>query len=144
MAGLVRDVKRCRTALHVAVSVSVAAVLALATTPVAHAAAAMATLQVEHTWQTGFIAHFSVTNPNMAPMADWRIDFDMPVGQSVLHAWNSTVTQSGTHFVVTPANWDREIAPGGTATGGFRGALSGTYTPPSNCVVNEQYPCTVG
>lgn len=125
-------------------SVSVAAVLALATTPVAHAAAAMATLQVEHTWQTGFIAHFSVTNPNMAPMADWRIDFDMPVGQSVLHAWNSTVTQSGTHFVVTPANWDREIAPGGTATGGFRGALSGTYTPPSNCVVNEQYPCTVG
>ncbi|CQD12565.1 cellulose-binding domain-containing protein [Mycobacterium lentiflavum] len=125
-------------------SVSVAAVLALATTPVAHGAAAMATLQVEHTWQTGFIAHFSVTNPNMAPMADWRIDFDMPVGQSVLHAWNSTVTQSGTHFVVTPANWDREIAPGGTATGGFRGALSGTYTPPSNCVVNEQYPCTVG
>ena len=33
------------------------------------------------------------------------------------------------------------IAPGGSATGGFRGALSGSYSPPSNCVVNGQYPC---
>ncbi|MEZ0353180.1 cellulose-binding domain-containing protein [Mycobacterium ahvazicum] len=144
MAGLNNHVKRCRTALHVAVSAVLAVGFALAAAPAADAAAAMATLQVEHTWQTGFIAHFTVTNPNMSPMADWRIDFDMPAGQSVLHAWNSTVTQSGTHYVVTPANWDREIAPGGTATGGFRGVLSGTYTPPSNCVVNAQYPCTVG
>ncbi|CDO88244.1 chitinase/cellulase [Mycobacterium triplex] len=143
MAGLSNHVKRCRAALHVAVSAVTAGVLGLGVAPAAHAAAAMATLQVEHTWQTGFIAHFTVTNPNLSPMADWRIDFDMPAGQSVLHAWNSTVTQSGTHYVLTPANWDREIAPGGTATGGFRGVLSGTFTPPSNCVVNGQYPCTV-
>jgi cellulase/cellobiase CelA1 len=142
MRGLKDSVKRCRTALHVTVTASTVAILGLATSPAAHAAAANATLVVEHTWQTGFIAHFTVTNPNMAPMADWRIDFDMPAGQSVLHAWNSTVTQSGTHFVITPANWDREIGPGGTATGGFRGALIGTYSPPVNCVVNGQYSCS--
>ncbi|WAC89573.1 cellulose-binding domain-containing protein [Mycobacterium sp. Aquia_213] len=144
MAALNSYVKRWRTALQVTVSALLVAILGLASAPAAHAAAAMATLQVEHTWQTGFIAHFTVTNPNMSSLADWRIDFDMPAGQSVLHAWNSTVTQSGTHYVVTPANWDREIGPGGTATGGFRGVLSGTYTPPSNCVVNGQYSCTVG
>ncbi|MCV7408626.1 hypothetical protein AWC05_20090 [Mycobacterium florentinum] len=144
MARLISYVKRCRAALHIALSAAIVATLGLASAPAADAAAAMATLQVEHTWQTGFIAHFTVTNPNMSPLADWRIDFDMPAGQSVLHAWNSTVTQSGTHYVVTPANWDREIGPGGTATGGFRGVLSGTYTPPSNCVVNGQYSCTVG
>jgi cellulase/cellobiase CelA1 len=114
----------------------------LAISPVAHAAAAAASLSVEHTWQTGFIANFTVTNASMAPLSDWRIDFDMPVGQSISHTWNSSFTQSGTHFVITPANWNRVIAPGGSATGGIRGVLSGTYSPPSNCVLNGQFLCT--
>jgi cellulase/cellobiase CelA1 len=124
------------------VSAVLVAIPGLALAPAAHAAAATATFSVEHTWQTGFIARFAVTNVSMAPLSDWRIDFDMPAGQSVSHAWNSTVTQSGTHFIVTPANWNRVIAPGGSATGGLRGVLTGTYSPPSNCVLNGQYPCT--
>ena len=142
MAGLNNHVKRWRTALHVAVSASIVAIPGFAITPVAHAAAAAATLSVEHTWQTGFIAHFTVTNASMAPLSDWRLDFDLPVGESVSHTWNSSFTQSGTHVVITPANWDRTIAPGGSATGGFRGVLSGTYSPPANCVLNGQYLCT--
>ncbi|MCV7091731.1 cellulose-binding domain-containing protein [Mycobacterium interjectum] len=141
MAGLDSCVRRWRTALHGTVSAVLVAVLGLGIAPAAQAAAASATLSVEHTWQTGFIARFAVTNASMAPMSDWKLEFDMPASQSVLHAWNSTVTQSGTHFVVTPANWNRVIAPGGSATGGFRGALVGTYSPPSNCVLNGQYPC---
>jgi hypothetical protein len=139
MAGLKRHVKRCRTALHVIVSALLVAVLGLAVAPVAHAAAA--TLSVTSTWQTGFIANFSITNASLAPMSDWRLEFDMPPGQGVLHTWNSTVSQSGTHFVIAPANWNRVIAPGGSATGGFRGVLSGTYSPPSNCVLNRQVAC---
>ncbi|HYQ35557.1 MAG TPA: cellulose-binding domain-containing protein [Mycobacterium sp.] len=142
MAELNNHVKRWRTALHVAVSASIVAIPGFAITPVAHAAAAAATLSVEHTWQTGFIAHFTVTNASMAPLSDWRLDFDLPVGESVSHTWNSFFTQSGTHVVITPANWDRTIAPGGSATGGFRGVLSGTYSPPANCVLNGQYLCT--
>jgi hypothetical protein len=142
MAGLNNCVKRWRTALHVTVSALVFAIPALAITPVAHAAAPMARLSVEHTWQTGFIANFTVINASAAPLADWRLDFDLPAGESVLHTWNSTVTQSGTHYVLTPANWNRVIAPGGSATGGLRGVLSGTYSPPSNCVLNGQYLCT--
>lgn len=142
MAELNNCVKRWRTALHVAVSALLLAVLGLAVSPVAHAAAVTATLSVEHTWQTGFIARFAVTNASMAPLSDWKLEFDMPAGQSVLHTWNSTVSQSGTHFVLTPANWNRVIAPGGSATGGFRGALTGAYSPPVNCVLNGQYPCS--
>ncbi len=142
MAGLNNRVQRWRMALHVTVSALMVAIVGLGIAPAAHAAAAAATLTVEHTWQTGFIANFAITNASMAPMSDWKLEFDMPAGQSVLHAWNSTVTQSGTHFVVTPANWNRVIAPGGSATGGFRGVLSGTYSPPTNCVLNGQYPCT--
>jgi cellulase/cellobiase CelA1 len=142
MARLRNCGKYWRAALHVTVSAVMVAVLGLTITPAAHAAAASATLSVEHTWQTGFIANFTVTNASVAPLSDWKIEFDMPAGQSVLHAWNSTVTQSGTHFVVTPANWNRVIAPGGSATGGFRGVLSGTYSPPVNCVLNGQVLCT--
>jgi cellulase/cellobiase CelA1 len=142
MAGLNNYEKCWRTALHAILSASMAAILGLAITPVAHAAAATATLSVEHAWQTGFIARFTVTNASMTPLNDWRLDFDLPVGEGISHTWNSTVTQSGTHYVLTPANWNRTIAPGGSATGGFRGVLTGTYSPPSNCVINGQYPCT--
>jgi cellulase/cellobiase CelA1 len=144
MAGLDNYVKRWRTALHVSVSALIAAVLGLGIAPPAHAAAAAATLSVQHAWQTGFIANFTVTNTSMAPLDGWRIDFDMPASQSVSHTWNSTITQSGTHFVLTPANWNRTLPPGGSATGGMRGVLVGAFSPPSNCVLNGQVYCAVG
>jgi hypothetical protein len=78
----------------------------------------------------------------MVQMTDWRLEFDLPAGESVSHTWNSSFTQTGTHVVLTPANWNRMIAPGGSATGGFRGVLSGTYSPPVNCVLNGQYLCS--
>jgi hypothetical protein len=71
---------------------------------VAHAAVATATLSVTSTWQTGFIAHFTITNPSTEPLTDWKLEFDMPMGESVSHTWNSTLTQSGTDYVLTPAN----------------------------------------
>jgi len=142
MAGLGNHTTCWRAAVRAAVSALIVAIFGLAITPVAHAAAATAALRVEHTWQTGFIARFSITNASMVPLSDWKLEFDMPAGQSVSHAWNSTVTQYGTHFVVTPANWNRVVAPGGSATGGFRGVLSGSYSPPSNCRLNGQYPCS--
>jgi cellulase/cellobiase CelA1 len=142
MAGLNNYVKRWRTALHVTVSALIVAILGLAITPVAQAAAATATLSVEHTWQTGFIANFTVTNSSMTPMTDWKLEFDLPAGEGISHTWNSAFVQSGTHFVITPANWNRSIAPGGSATGGMRGVLSGSYSPPANCLLNGQYLCT--
>lgn len=135
-------VTRWRAALRVTVSAVVACGLGLATTPATHAAAAIASLSVTSTWQTGFIARFAITNSSAVPLSDWRLEFDMPIGESISHTWNSTVAQSGTHYVLGPANWNRIIAPGGSATGGFRGVLTGSYVPPSNCLLNGQYPCT--
>src|ERR1700751_6258395 len=99
MARLNNYVKRWRTALHVTVSALTVAILGLAITPVAHAAAIMATLSVTSTWQTGFIAHYTITNASMTQLSDWRLEFDLPVGESVLHTWKSTFAQSGTHYV---------------------------------------------
>ena len=142
MSGLNNYVKRWRTALHAALSALMVGFLGFAVTPVAHAAAAGATLSVEHAWQTGFIAHFTITNSSTVPLTDWKLEFDLPAGESISHTWNSTLSQSGTHYVLTPANWNRTVAPGGSATGGLRGVLTGSYSPPSNCVLNGQYRCT--
>lgn len=142
MGRLENYLKRWCTALHAALSACVILILGLAATPVAHAAAATATLSVSHAWQTGFIAHFTINNSSTVPLTDWKLEFDLPAGESVSHTWNGTLAQSGTHYVLTPANWNRTIAPGGSATGGFRGVLTGSYSPPSNCVLNRQIYCT--
>jgi Cellulose binding domain len=139
MTGLNNYEKLWRTALHVTLSAFIVAILGLGITPVAHAAAVTATLSVEHTWQTGFIARYTITNASMTQLSDWRLEFDLPVGEGLSHTWNSTFAQSGTHYVITPANWNRSIAPGGSATGGMRGVLTGSYSPPSNCRINGQY-----
>ncbi|WP_067969552.1 cellulose-binding domain-containing protein [Mycolicibacter icosiumassiliensis] len=142
MGAIHSRMKRWCTALHVAVAAAMVVILGFASTAVAHAAAATATLSVTSTWQTGFIARFVITNRSAVPMTDWRLEFDLPVNESISHAWNSSVGRSGTHYVLAPANWNRIIAPGGTATGGFRGVLSGTYTPPVNCMLNRQVRCS--
>lgn len=82
-----------------------------------------------------------ITNYSTVPMTDWKLEFDMPMGQSISRVWSSTFTQYGTHYVITPT-WNRVIPPGGSANGGIRGVLSGTYTPPSNCVLNGQVYCS--
>jgi cellulase/cellobiase CelA1 len=142
MTGVGSYVMRWRTVFHVTMSALMVAILGLTVTPAADAAAATATLSVEHTWQTGFIAHFTITNSSTVPLNDWQLEFDLPAGESISHTWNSTLAQSGTHYVLTPANWNRTIGPGGSATGGLRGVLTGSYSPPSNCLLNRQYFCT--
>jgi hypothetical protein len=141
MAGLGDRVPRWRVGLRLAASILVLIFGALPAAPAAHASAAMATLSATSTWQTGFIARFTIVNQSAVPLTDWRLEFDLPPGESVYHTWNSVFTQYGTHYVLMPANWNRIIAPGGSATGGFRGVLSGPYTPPLNCVLNGQSYC---
>lgn len=141
VAGSESRVKRWGAALHVAVSAMIAAVIGLPSAPVAHAATGVASLSVTSTWQTGFIARFTITNLSAAPMTDWKLEFDLPAGESISHTWSSAFTQYGTHYVLTPANWNRIIPPGGSATGGLRGVLSGTYSPPVNCMLNRESYC---
>jgi len=134
-------VKRWIGALHMTVAMVVLVALALPVAPPAYASVAMARLSVTSTWQTGFIARFIITNPTTVPLTDWKLEFDLPPGESILHSWSSSVTQYGTHFVLTPVSWNRIVPPGGTAEGGFRGVLSGTYSPPVNCVLTGQSYC---
>ena len=142
MAGLENCVKRCRTVLHATLSAGMVAGVGLGIAPMAHAAAVGARLTVTSTWQTGFIASFTIANSSTVPLTDWRMEFDLPAGESISHTWSSSISRYGTHYVLTPANWTRIVPPGGSVKGGMRGVLSGFYVPPSNCMLNGQVPCT--
>src|SRR5688572_17916658 len=107
VAGLDSCVTRWRVALHVIVTLLVVVTSGLAITPVAHAAAAAAKLSVSSMWWTGFIAHFTIVDASTAPMADWRLEFDLPAGESISDTWSSALIRFGTHHVLSAANWNR-------------------------------------
>jgi hypothetical protein len=142
MAGLDNCAGRVRAVLRATLSGCLVAVLGVLAAPAAHAAAVGARLTVTSTWQTGFIASFTIVNSGTAPLTDWRLEFDLPAGESVSHTWSSSITQYGTHYVLTPANWTRIVPAGGSVRGGMRGVLSGFYVPPSNCMLNGVIPCS--
>lgn len=136
--------ERCwRPAFHVVVSAFVIAFTVIVASPIAHAAAVTATLAVTSQWNTGFVANYKIVNSGSAQLADWKVEFDLPADESITNVWSSKLAQSGTHFVLTPEDYNRTIAPGGSISIGFQAALTGAYSPPANCLVNEE-PCTTG
>ncbi|VBA61465.1 cellulose-binding domain-containing protein [Mycobacterium attenuatum] len=127
-----------RPAFHVVVLVFVIAITAVLVTPIAHAAAVSATLAVTSQWNTGFVANYKIVNSGSAQLTDWKLEFDLPADESITNVWSSRLAQSGTHFVLTPEDYNRTIAAGGSISIGFQAALAGAYSAPANCLVNGQ------
>ncbi|VBA53605.1 putative bifunctional chitinase/lysozyme [Mycobacterium pseudokansasii] len=117
------------------------AVCVVVVTPVARAAGVTAKLAVTSQWSTGFVANYTISNSDATALSDWKVEFDLPAGESITNAWSTKLAQSGTHYTLTPEDWTRTIAPGSSVTVGFQAAQTGTYSPPANCLVNGQ-PCS--
>jgi hypothetical protein len=97
----------------------------------AHAATAM--FVQESTWSSGYVGRFTVTNDGASAMPNWRVEFDLPAGTSIGHSWDSTLTRTGSHYVVTGARWNASLAPGASTTFGWVAAGRGT---PQACLLN--------
>ncbi|ORV71053.1 hypothetical protein AWC07_05080 [Mycobacterium gastri] len=94
-------------------------------------------------WNNGFVADYTITNTGTTPVTDWQLQFDLPANESITNLWNGQVAQSGTHYTVTPLSYDATIAPGNSVSVGFQAAQTGSYSPPTNLLVNGQ-PITGG
>ncbi|VBA35660.1 PE-PGRS family protein PE_PGRS26 [Mycobacterium attenuatum] len=94
-------------------------------------------------WNNGFVANYTITNTGTSPVTDWQLQFDLSSNESITNLWNGQVAHSGTHYTVTPQSYDATIAPGSSVTVGFQAAQTGTYSPPTNLLVNGQ-PVTGG
>ncbi len=67
-------------------------------------------------WPGGFTANVTVTNNGSAPVDGWRLAFTLPSGQSVVHAWNASVSSSGAVTATGPAESARIAAAAARAS----------------------------
>lgn len=89
-----------------------------------------------NSWNNGFTASVTVTNTGSSPINGWTLNYNLPSGQQVTNSWNATVTQSGSAVTARNISWNGTIAPGATASFGYQGAHSGSYSSPTSFTLN--------
>ncbi|MFD8493679.1 glycosyl hydrolase family 18 protein [Amycolatopsis sp. NPDC059657] len=86
-------------------------------------------------WGTGYEGKYTITNGSSASISSWTVEFDLAAGQKIGSLWDGSYTVSGQHVTVK-STWNGSVAAGGTASFGFNGTYSGTFTAPSGCKIN--------
>ncbi|MEU7917359.1 cellulose binding domain-containing protein [Micromonospora zamorensis] len=106
------------------------------TTPPPGGGAACAVKYTANSWNNGFTADVQITNTGSSAINGWTLTYSLPSGQQVTNAWNATVSQSGSTVTARNAGHNGSVAPGGTASFGYQGTLSGAYSSPSSFSLN--------
>ncbi|MFJ7944227.1 cellulose binding domain-containing protein [Streptomyces sp. NPDC096354] len=119
----------------VAAAVIGSAVFAL--TGTAQAASVGAAYTRTSGWTGGYTGQYVVTNDTDKVQTDWTLEFDLPAGTRISSLWNGEHTVSGNHVTVKPAGWNKELAPGKSATVGFVTTSDGTAADPTGCLIND-------
>ncbi|WP_189021555.1 cellulose binding domain-containing protein, partial [Micromonospora yangpuensis] len=129
--------RRSRLRLWLASSLALAVSAAGAVTAVSAqaAVACRVTYTVTNQWQGGFGANVIVDNLG-DPVNGWRLTWSFAAGQTVGQLWNGTATQSGTQVTVTGADWNRDLASGGSANFGFNGTWTSSNPVPTSFALN--------
>ncbi|MEU7839593.1 cellulose binding domain-containing protein [Micromonospora sp. NPDC049114] len=106
------------------------------TTPPPSGGASCAVKYTANSWNNGFTADVQITNTGSSALNGWTLTYSLPGGQQVTNAWNATVSQSGSTVTARNVSHNGSIAPGGTASFGYQGTLSGSYSSPTSFSLN--------
>ncbi|MET8230305.1 cellulose binding domain-containing protein [Micromonospora sp. NPDC005298] len=106
------------------------------TTPPPGGGAGCAVKYTANSWNNGFTADVQITNTGSSALNGWTLTYSLPGGQQVTSAWNATVSQSGSTVTARNVSHNGSIAPGGTASFGYQGTLSGAYSSPTSFSLN--------
>ncbi|MET7818423.1 GH12 family glycosyl hydrolase domain-containing protein [Micromonospora zamorensis] len=98
--------------------------------------AACAVKYTANSWNNGFTADVQITNTGSSAINGWTLTYSLPSGQQVTNAWNATVSQSGSTVTARNTGHNGSVAPGGTASFGYQGTLSGSYSSPTSFSLN--------
>ncbi|MEU3033334.1 cellulose binding domain-containing protein [Streptomyces griseoaurantiacus] len=79
--------------------------------------------EIVNAWPDGFQATVTVTSPTA--LTDWRVGWTFGGDQRVTQVWDAALTQSGPRVTATAADYNKNVAAGGTFALGFLGAGSG-------------------
>ncbi|GIH56430.1 rhamnogalacturonan lyase [Microbispora rosea subsp. aerata] len=116
---------------------------ALPALPASAAVGCRVDYQVTNQWQGGFGAAVTITNLGDA-INGWTLTWSYTAGQTVTHAWNATVTQSGAQVTARDAGYNASIPSGGTTSFGFNGSWNDSSNPaPASFALNGT-TCTGG
>lgn len=106
------------------------------TTPPPGGGASCAVKYTANSWNNGFTADVQITNTGSSALNGWTLTYGLPGGQTVTNAWNATVSQSGSTVTARNVGHNGSVAPGGTASFGYQGTLSGSYSSPTSFSLN--------
>ncbi|MGW0503750.1 GH12 family glycosyl hydrolase domain-containing protein [Micromonospora sp. NPDC003241] len=106
------------------------------TTPPPSGSGACAVKYTANSWNNGFTADVQITNTGSSTVNGWTLAYSLPSGQQITSSWNATVSQSGSSVTARNINWNGTLAPGATASFGYQGSLSGSYSSPTNFTLN--------
>ncbi|MDG4829173.1 cellulose binding domain-containing protein [Solwaraspora sp. WMMD1047] len=98
--------------------------------------ASCAVTYTANSWNSGFTADVRIRNGGSSTINGWTLTYNLPSGQQVTNAWNATVSQSGSAVTARNISWNGSIAPGATASFGYQGTLSGSYSSPTAFSLN--------
>jgi cellulase/cellobiase CelA1 len=90
-------------------------------------------------WESGFVGNISVTDTGPAPITGWTLAFSFPATtESVSSGWNATFSETGQNVIVTPQDWNANLAANGgnTVSVGFVGNQTGANPPPASFTLN--------
>lgn len=96
-----------------------------------------ASVGAAYTRTSGYTGQYVVTNDTDKVQTGWTLEFDLPAGTRISSLWNGEHTVSGNHVTVKPADWNKELAPGRSATVGFVTTSDGTAADPTGCLINN-------
>jgi len=102
------------------------------------AGACSATAHVDNQWYGGEIVTVKVTNTSTAAATRWAVTWTLAAGQSVVSAWNATVTTTGATATAVNASYNGALAPGASTTFGMQ--LSGVPSTPMPSCANDGAP----
>ncbi len=87
--------------------------------------------RVTNDWGTGFNGEITVRNDDALPVKAWTLSFDFPVQISSI--WNAKiVSRSGNRYTIQGADWNKDIAAGGSVSFGFTASPGGVTAGPTN------------
>lgn len=90
--------------------------------------------RISDVWSSGFNAELEIMNKSEETAEGWTASLSFTNGEQVVSAWRSHLTRAGDAPVFTHASYNAVLAPGGTASFGFRG--QGTPKAPTNFLLN--------
>ena len=94
-------------------------------------------------WNNGLTSNITVTNNGTSAINGWHLAFTLPSGQSVVSAWNATISPSSGSVTATNMSYNAGIPAGGNTSFGFQASHNGNAGAPTGFTLNGT-PCTVG